>query len=129
MHEATYPCLPVCSPVLSPSDALLARSAAAWKLPHPPPPRSADGGGLCASRSPPPFLPTPKVKLRFMQPDFPSWRPDSLAKFAAEAATRIKELEAANEYLRQDLRDAMELIRRKGDVNVAGVGLEKGKGQ
>ena len=54
MHEATYPCLPVCSPVLSPSDALLARSAAAWKLPHPPPPRRSAEGGSGRSRSPPP---------------------------------------------------------------------------
>lgn len=56
MHEATYPCLPVCSPVLSPSDALLARSAAAWKLPHPHPPSVGRGGVGSEQESPSLFL-------------------------------------------------------------------------
>ena len=78
--------------------------------PHPP---FGRGRGSGSSWGPPPFFFTPKPMLIKPQPDFPSWRPESLVKFAAEAATRITELEAANEQLRQDLRDALNLIRQK----------------
>ena len=58
MHEATYPCLPTRSPVLSRSDAVLTRSAAAWQL-TPPPPVGRQGGG--GSRRGPPTLSLYKI--------------------------------------------------------------------
>lgn len=104
-HAISAPCAH-----LMPSLTLSQPSLGNSLTPHPPFGRR---GGSGWSWGPPPFLPTPKVMLRKPHPDFPSWRPESLVKFAAEAATRMSELEAANEQLRQDLRDAMELIRQK----------------
>jgi len=43
--------------------------------------------------------------------DFAAWQHDNLAKYAAEAYARIKELEAAVEQLRADLRYAMAAAR------------------
>ena len=51
--------------------------------------------------------------LRKLQPDFPIWKRENLDKFAQEAFVRMGELEDANEQLRQDLRDAMELLRKE----------------
>lgn len=48
-----------------------------------------------------------------MTPDFDTWQPESLAKFARESSERIKDLEEANEQLRRDLRDAMDAVRRQ----------------
>jgi hypothetical protein len=45
VHEATSPCIDHRSLVLRRSDAILARSAAAWKLPDPHPPSIGRGGG------------------------------------------------------------------------------------
>jgi hypothetical protein len=47
------------------------------------------------------------------QPDFPSWNRETLNQFAADAATRLVALEEANDQLKQDLRDAMKLLRQE----------------
>jgi hypothetical protein len=44
-------------------------------------------------------------------PNFAAWRHDTLAKFAAEVYTRLQEEQAANEQLRLDFKDAMQLAR------------------
>ena len=80
------------------------------QTPHPPFGRGPGSGWQWV---PPPFLPTPKPMLSKPQPDFPSWQRETLDKFAADAATRLLELEEANDQLKQDLRDAMEMLRQK----------------
>lgn len=80
------------------------------QTPYPP---FGRGGGSGWSWGPPPFLPTPKTMLRKLQPDFPIWKRENLDKFAQDAFVRMGELEDANEQLRQDLRDAMELLRKE----------------
>jgi hypothetical protein len=44
-------------------------------------------------------------------PNFAAWSTENLANYAKDAYTRIKALEAANDQLRVDLRDAMQLLR------------------
>lgn len=78
--------------------------------PHPPFGRGPGSGWQWV---PPPFLPTPKTMLSKPQPDFPSWQRETLDQFAADAATRLVELEEANDQLKQDLRDAMKLLRQE----------------
>ena len=51
--------------------------------------------------------------LRIPHPDFPAWQRKTLDKFAKDANERMNELEAANEQLRQDLKDAMDLLRKE----------------
>jgi hypothetical protein len=51
--------------------------------------------------------------MRIPHPDFPSWHRKTLDKFAKDANERMKELEEANEQLKQDLRDAMKLLRKE----------------
>lgn len=45
--------------------------------------------------------------------DFTTWTQPSLAKFASEVYTQNKELREALEQVRQDLKDAMQLLRDK----------------
>jgi hypothetical protein len=47
-----------------------------------------------------------------MKPEFKTWTHENLAKLAAEAHQRVRDMEVANEQLRSDLRDAMELLRQ-----------------
>lgn len=51
--------------------------------------------------------------LRIPHPDFPAWQRKTLDKFAKDANERMNELEDANEQLKQDLRDAMKLLRKQ----------------
>lgn len=51
--------------------------------------------------------------LRIPHPDFPSWQRKTLDKFAQDAFRRMDELEEANEQLKQDLKDAMKLLRKE----------------
>lgn len=44
-------------------------------------------------------------------PNFPAWERATLDKFAADAYIRIQQQAEAIEQLRQDLRDAMKLLR------------------
>jgi hypothetical protein len=44
-------------------------------------------------------------------PNFTTWQHDTLAKFATEVYTRLQDEQAANEQLRNDLKDAMKLAR------------------
>lgn len=44
-------------------------------------------------------------------PEFGAWTHENLANYAKEAYVRIKELEAANEQLKADLRYAMQIAR------------------
>jgi len=44
-------------------------------------------------------------------PNFPAWERATLDKFAADAYIRIQQQAEAIEQLRQDLRDAMNLLR------------------
>jgi hypothetical protein len=44
-------------------------------------------------------------------PDFASWKQDNLVKFAQEAHARLLEQEQEIEYLRQDLKTALEAYR------------------
>ena len=62
MHEATSPAKPAHHAGLSPSDALLARSAAAWKLPDPPPPINRQGG-VEPKQGPPSLSPYPQSQV------------------------------------------------------------------
>lgn len=48
-----------------------------------------------------------------MQHEFKTWTHESLAQVAAEMHQRIRDMEVANEQLRSDLRDAMELLRQE----------------
>jgi hypothetical protein len=50
--------------------------------------------------------------LRIPHPDFQAWQRKTLDKFAKDAFERMNELEQANEQLRQDLKDAMKLLRQ-----------------
>ncbi len=51
--------------------------------------------------------------MRKPQPDFPVWERENVDKFAQDAFVRMWELEGANEQLKQDLRAAMELLRKE----------------
>ena len=44
-------------------------------------------------------------------PNFPAWERATLDKFAADAYIRMQQQAEAIEQLRQDLRDAMKLLR------------------
>jgi hypothetical protein len=44
-------------------------------------------------------------------PNFAAWRHDTLAKFASEVYARLQEEQAANEQLRLDFKEAMQLAR------------------
>jgi hypothetical protein len=44
-------------------------------------------------------------------PNFPAWERQTLDKFAADAYIRMQQQTEAIEQLRQDLRDAMKLLR------------------
>lgn len=50
-------------------------------------------------------------------PNFPAWERQTLDKFAADSYIRMQQQAEAIEQLRQDLRDAMNLLRTK-TVNV-----------
>jgi hypothetical protein len=70
-------------------------------------------GGQALAGAPQPISLTKKDMLRISHPDFPSWQRKTLDKFAKDANERMKELEEANEQLKQDLRDAMKLLRKE----------------
>jgi hypothetical protein len=44
-------------------------------------------------------------------PNFPAWERQTLDKFAVDAYIRLQQQSEAIEQLRQDLRDAMKLLR------------------
>ncbi len=44
-------------------------------------------------------------------PNFADWQHDTLVKFATEVYTRLQAEQAANEQLRLDFKDAMQLAR------------------
>ena len=44
-------------------------------------------------------------------PNFAHWQHDTLARFAYECYIRLQDEQAANEQLRNDLKDAMKLAR------------------
>jgi len=44
-------------------------------------------------------------------PNFPAWERQTLDQFAADAYIRMQQQSEAIEQLRQDLRDAMKLLR------------------
>jgi hypothetical protein len=44
-------------------------------------------------------------------PNFPAWERQTLDKFAADSYIRMQQQAEAIEQLRQDLRDAMKLLR------------------
>jgi hypothetical protein len=46
-------------------------------------------------------------------PNFYVWQQETLARFATETYARMRELEEANEQLRLDLKDAMNLLRNQ----------------
>lgn len=45
------------------------------------------------------------------EPDFSVWSHDTLVKFAHEALTRIREQDEVIKHLRQDFKDAMQMLR------------------
>ena len=85
----------------------------AWKFSRPPSPHQSAVGGQALAGAPHPISLTKKDMLRIPHPDFPSWQRKTLDKFAKEAFVRMNELEEANEQLKQDLRDAMKLLRKE----------------
>lgn len=50
------------------------------------------------------------------KPDFASWKPETLARFASEAHDHMKQQDEALAQLRLDLRDAMQLVREMRDA-------------
>lgn len=48
-----------------------------------------------------------------MTPDFHSWSQDTLARFAQEVYTKLKQTQDENEQLKLDFRDAMDALRRE----------------
>ena len=47
------------------------------------------------------------------QPNFAAWEYATLAKFASDLYTQNQQMHEALEQVRQDLKDAMELLRNK----------------
>lgn len=46
-------------------------------------------------------------------PNFATWNRETLDKFALDAYLEMQRLQEANEQLRQDLRDAMSMLRKR----------------
>ena len=46
-------------------------------------------------------------------PNFPAWERQTLDQFAADAYIRMQQQSEAIEQLRQDLRDAMKMVRQQ----------------
>lgn len=55
-----------------------------------------------------------------MQPDFPTWKRETLDRFAAEAYERMQQMHEQIQQLQCDFKDAMEqareLLRQKNDA-------------